>query len=165
MNKRFGRNQRRKMREQLAASQAEKISMGTELAMRGGALRAASSRIDELEQQLANAKIVIGRNHPSFPAERLELGFMPAPRDRFDVGTGPRDITTMAAMTITANRDVVFNEVHFRLAYGDQVSSAYAVSEHAMRTVPKEILCRAITEEMVHLVIDVYRNVKGGRHG
>lgn len=159
MSKRFGRNQRRKMREQLADEQAANISIRTQLAMQRGALDAGIQKMHMMEEQLANAKIVIGRNHPSFPAERLALGFMPAPRDRFNVGTGPRDITTMAAMTITANRDVVFNEVHFRLVHGDSVC-AYAVSEHAMRTTPEEILCRAITQELVAFTINEYRKTK-----
>lgn len=161
MSKRFGRNQRRRAREELAASQALAGELAVKSSFQEKSLNHAASRIRMLEQQLDNAKIVIGRHHPLFPAEQLDLGFMPAPRDRFDVGTGPRDITTMAAMSITANRDVVFNEVHFRLVHGDMVS-AYAVSEHAMRTVPEAILCDAITRELVDFTINEYRKAKSG---
>lgn len=161
MSKRFGRNQRRKLREQLASVEYKSDLLETKASMQERSLQKAADEVAFLRQQLDNAKIVIGRNHPAFPAETLALGFLPAPRDRFSAPTGPRDIATMATMSITANRDVVFNEVHFRLIHGDVVS-AYAVSEHAMRKVPEHILCEAITRELVGFTIQAYRKTRSG---
>lgn len=164
MSKRFGRNQRRKLREQLAAVEYEKGLLQTKATIQDGFLQKASKEISSLRQQLDNAKIVIGRNHPTFPPEKLALGFLPAPRDRFSARTGPFDLATMATMNITANRDVVFNQVHFKLVHGDVVS-AYAVSEHAMRNVPEHILCEAITRELVDFTIQAYRKARTGGAG
>lgn len=161
MSKRFGRNQRRRAREALAASQALAGELAVKSSFQESSLNAAASRIRLLEEQLDIAKRTIGRHHPAFPAQRLDMGFFPAPGDHFAFDAGPRDIATMAMMTITTNRNTAFNEVHFHLRHGE-FSAAYAISDNAMRNVPEGILCDAITKELVDYTISEYRKVKAG---
>lgn len=161
MSKRFGRNQRRRAREALAASQSLAGDLAVKSSFQENSLNAAASRIRQLEEQIDIAKLIIGRHHPAFPVKQLALGFFPAPGDHFSFDAGPRDIATMAMMTITTNRNTAFNEVHFHLSHGE-FSAAYAVSDNAMREVPEGILCDAITRELVDYTISEYRKVKAG---
>ena len=163
MSKRFGRNQRRRAREQIAALRDENGMLSVKASFQESSLHAAAIRVRMLEQQLSNAKIVIGRNHPAFPAERMNMGFMPAPGHRFQMHTGPSDIATMAMLSITTNRDVVFNEVHFRLTHGD-VQAGYALSECAIRRALRSeeetrLLCQRVTEELVQHTIGAFREL------
>ena len=162
MSKRFGRNQRRRAREQLAALEYENGLLLTQTAMQDGSLQKAAKEVQLLRQQLDNAKIVIGRNHPAFPPGQMDMGFMPAPGDRFSVSTGPRDIATAALMSVSTDRDTVFNEVHFILMHGDK-RAGYIVSERAMREAGAEergYLCNNIATLLVDHIIEAYQTAK-----
>lgn len=163
MSKRFGRNQRRKMREQLAAATEKSDRFEQAWRHQAGLLSHMHRENADLRTQLDNAKAVIGRYHPAFPPERVTLGYLPAPGERYRIPVGPGEMATLATMTITAGRDNVFNEVHFRLIHGDVVA-AYAVSETAMRNCEPSQLCEQITAELVAFTVKAYRKVTGGGH-
>lgn len=162
MSKRFGRNQRRRAREELAAAIADSNwhqSRASHLQNELWQVNLANTR---MRNELAAAKLVIGRHHPTFPAEDLDLGIFPEPEDTLRIPIGVGDITEAHAMRVTVNGDHARNECHFRLYYGGQ-QAGYVVSKLAMLNVDADFLCQRITRELVGYVIDEYRKVKGGR--
>lgn len=161
MSKRFGRKQRRRAREELAVAIADSNwhqSRASHLQNELWQVNLANTR---MRNDLAAAKEVIGRHHPAFPAEDLDLGFFPEPEDTLSIPTAPGDIASAHLMKITVNGDSVRNECHFRLYYGAQYAG-YVVSRNAMQNVDQDHLCQRITQEMVAYVIAEYRKVKGG---
>lgn len=154
MSKRFGRNQRRKMREELAAHEAENFRMGTALVMKGRDVRAANNRIAELEQQLNVAKACLGDKHPAFPAGKFDPGFKPQPEDPFMMNPycGQTDQATVMRFA-TPRRDDHKRAVHYVL-YAGKERVAYAISDHALQSVPRDVLAFSMTQELVELLLD-----------
>lgn len=162
MSKRFGRNQRRRAREELAAATADANwhqSRASHLQNELWQVNLANSR---MRSELEAAKLVIGRHHPTFPAEDLDLGIFPHPEDTLSIPTGTGDIALAHRMAFTVNGDSARNECHFKLYYGGY-AAGYVISRHAMLNVDADYLCQRITKEMVGHIIAAYRKVKGGR--
>ncbi|WP_214241185.1 hypothetical protein [Raoultella ornithinolytica] len=161
MSKRFGRNQRRRAREELAAATADlnwHQSRASHLQNELWQVNLANTR---MRNELAAAKEVIGRHHPSFPAEDLDLGFFPEPEYTLRIPVGIGDIAEAHAMIVTVNGNHARNECHFRLYYADQYAG-YVISHAAMQSVDADFLCHRITGELVSHVITAYRKAKGG---
>lgn len=162
MSKRFGRNQRRRAREELAAAVTDSEWHQSRASHLQNELWQATQINTRLRQELEGAKAAIGRHHPSFAPGALDLGFLPRPAQPLRVAPYRGSEATAYMMELTVDADNIKNECHFRLYYG-QIAAGYVVSENAMLNVDADFLCDRITREMTGLVVSEYRKVKGGR--
>lgn len=159
MSKRFGRNQRRKMREKLTAYESENFRMGTSLVLSGRDLKVAYRQIDTLERQLRTAKEFLGPNHPAFPAANFDPGYKPQPEDPFRLWDGNGCPTEATVMRFGAPRLMNNGDVHFMLHAGEG-RFGYAITTDMLRQikpVSRDALAWAITSELVNLLLDAMR--------
>lgn len=153
MSRRFGRNQRRKMREQLAAEQASAQWHESRANYFSDELFNAQRRYDQLENV---ARAWLGPNHPAFPAGKFDPGFTPMPEEPLWLLDRNRDPSLATVMRFgTPRLEEERRAVHYMLYAGDQ-RFGYALSEHILRTqnVPRDALARSITSELVQLLLD-----------
>lgn len=157
MSRRFGRNQRRKMREQLALLEYECGLLSTKASMQEGSLRKARKQTDELEQQLRVAKTFLGPNHPAFPAGGFDPGFKPQPEEPFCLpGDAGQALTATVMRFGRPRRDDYRAQVHFML-YAGAEQFGYAISDVALREHRPEAraaLAQMITASLVDLLLD-----------
>ncbi len=153
MSKRFGRNQKRKMREAI-----EK----TEQAYKWEHSRA-QHYADELyrsEQTIERIKRWLGPNHPAFPAGRFDPGFKPQPEDTFFLPRGPKPVPATVMRFGKPRPDEMHHAVHFML-YAGHERFGYAIAEHALQYAPAEELARTIMLELTPLLLDQMRKAAG----
>lgn len=157
MSKRFGRNQRRKMREQLALQDAimrEHARTAGELAIQLSRERASANKLGE---QLRVAKACLGQNHPAFPAGCFDPGFKPHPEDGLRIwGSDGQPCDAMVMRFARVTRDEYRRQVHIKL-YAGKECFGYALSEDALHRVPREELAEAMTRELVELLLNTMR--------
>lgn len=145
MGQRFGRNQRRRAREALAAMTAEAERMTLANSMNQGLLRQVSDDKAELLKVLASAREVLG-NHPALPPD--DMGNHPHPLGGdFDMpvqsrlGLGVMDyrpdeplvmkIARMHQLLARVNVDKLSGEIHCHVLL-DSGHAAYAISRDAL---------------------------------
>lgn len=156
MSKRFGRNQRRKLREQLASSEKlvrEHSRSSGEYAAR---LFAEQAKVRSLVQQLNVAKAILGPNHPAFPAGNFDPGWLPHPEEPLFLRDQYGDASLATVMRFgNPRRAPEHQAVHYML-YAGHKRFGYALSEHILRSkdAPREALAWAITNELVKLLLD-----------
>ncbi|WP_109217585.1 hypothetical protein [Klebsiella pneumoniae] len=153
MSRRFGRNQRRKMREQLAAAQASAQWHESRANYFSDELFNAQRRYDQLENV---ARAWLGPNHPAFPAGKFDPGFKPEPEDSLLLLDGNGHPVPATVMRFGTPR--LYEErraVHYML-YAGKERFGYAISEHMLRNrhVHRDALARSIADELVQLLLD-----------
>lgn len=145
MSKRFGRNQKRRLVQEL--EQYERIN--STLVQTAGVQ---ISEISRLESRLRAAEAVLGVYNPAFPPKRLEAlgphGRDPEYRVPFPGGGAAHP------MTITT-RDLIdhSSQVHAVLTYKHH-AWGYAISEQAMHSYPREVLAGHIADVFTNMVLD-----------
>lgn len=146
MSKRFGRNQKRRLVQELAQLQAvNKAHVDV-----AGVQISENSR---LRARLRDAETVLGVDNPAFPANRMEA-------------LGPTKFDPMATVTMRNGsyahpmamkldeRPLHHREqAHIILTYKHQ-RWGYAITEQALYLYPREVLARGIAEEFTHMVLD-----------
>lgn len=147
MSKRFGRNQRRRAREALEWEKSRASYLQNEL-------YAVQSRLGEVQRQLNVAKACLGDKHPAFPAGKFDAGFKPQPEDPFMMNPylGQKEKGTVMRFA-TPRRDDHSRDVHYVL-YAGKERVAYAISDHALQNVPRDVLAYRMTEQLVELLLD-----------
>ncbi|WP_313824066.1 hypothetical protein [Leclercia sp.] len=154
MSKRFGRNQRRRAREELAAATADSNWHQSRASHLQNELYATETRLGEIQRQLNVAKACLGDKHPAFPAGKFDAGFKPHPEDPFMMNPyrGQTDQATVMRFA-TPRRDDHKRAVHYVL-YAGKERVAYAISDHALQNVPRDVLAFSMTQELVELLLD-----------
>jgi hypothetical protein len=170
MSKRFGRNQRRKMREQ-----AENLSAA--LVREQGLLRHQSGVIARQREALDDVAATLGNYFAGLPAKTIEVERLlreirlPAPIPMAQLVYRPSEeieqvvrhaVHVLGCIAPEHVLDDLRGCMHVRVRtrYGD---AAYALSDMAARTAPREALIRQLSEE---LAIYIGRKVlppQGGR--
>lgn len=147
MSKRFGRNQRRRAREALEWANSRASYLQNELYV-------VHNRLGEVQRQLNVAKACLGDKHPAFPAGKFDPGFKPRPEDLFMVNPYPGQTDHATVMRFaTPRRDDHKRAVHYVL-YAGKERVAYAISDHALQTLPRDVLAYRMTEQLVELLLD-----------
>lgn len=147
MSRRYGRNQRRRAREELEWANSRASHLQNEL-------YAVHSRLGEVQRQLNVAKSCLGDKHPAFPAGKFDPGFKPQPEDPLMINPYPGQTDQATVMRFaTPRRDDHKRAVHYVL-YAGKERVGYAISHHALQTVPRDVLEFSITRELVELLID-----------
>lgn len=146
MSKRFGRNQKRRLVHELERLQAVN-STHIEVAC------TQISEIGRLRARLRDAEAVLGVDNPAFPANRMEaLGptkYDPYARVRMRNGSYAHPMTMNIQERPLDHRE----QAHVILTYKHH-RWGYAITEHALRLYPREVLARGIAEEFTHMVLD-----------
>lgn len=146
MSKRFGRNQKRRLVQELAQLQAVN---STHVEVAGTQI----SEIGRLQARLRAVELVLGVDNPAFPANRME-----APRPtRFDpmAEVMMRNGSRAHPMTMRLDERPLDHreQAHIILTYQHH-RWGYAITELALRLYPREVLARGIAEEFTHMVLD-----------
>ena len=158
MSKRFGRNQRRRAREEVA-------SWKEQSRLKAGYLLTAHRQADELraemrqlEQRLDDAKAVLGKDHPVFAAGGYQHHRNP-PALTFQHRLPTGQVANMVAFELEARPDDVKAQIHMHL-YAGRERVGYAISQHALRNIPEHVLVRRITEEIIFMALAEIRRAK-----
>lgn len=162
MSKRFGRNQRRRAREALAAAQETVKQLEFARRMDAALLADQSRTIDRLRSMISEIAYIVG-HHAVIAGEPtvLTYGFdgMRAAPDRGElvVGYGPSGqeapsfnaITaeTLRLLKFSAIRDELARHIHFRVSLADG-NIGYAISMRAIESMPADALERLLAVEI-----------------
>jgi hypothetical protein len=171
MARRFGRNRRRKMREQLAALD-QALQMDREL------LRYATQELGTARKIINDARRIAGRASILFPAETIEVDHDLHPGDKFrvatfepfrlqDFGAGAAQAEQIAQtqslpqLISSINLDKLRQHVHYHVEYADR-RVAYAVDERTLYLLPKDLRERGMTETIAaQLAVELLRGLPG----
>lgn len=168
MSKRFGRNQKRKLKNQIEECQNAK-------AMTDGLNRWLSERHHQDVEILQNVTRVLGDNHALLPPkiQASNENSTDAPSRftiaRFELpssmppGDGPITDSAiyhnvMNALSLVKRYDEVTNYTHVEFKYKDG-KVGYAISESALHQMPEDILIGMVSKEMAKMLV---HNLKNG---
>lgn len=168
MSRRFGRNQKRRMREELAAKQERVANLETGMAMDRGLLRDQSEKLSNLKEMMGEFAERVGRyaiaeGVPTmFDADWLmrkqsfgmsiEMGvpsfaYHGAMLDSYRVHD-----EVMRILDVEVVRNHMARNMHCRLQFdGHQIG--YAISDHALVGMTSDELARRITPEVVRMLM------------
>lgn len=166
MSRRFGRNQRRQARERIAA--LEKA-----IAMDRGLLAHVSERKRQLEQEISDAKRIVGRMSVLFEPEARHLdGPARSPVHMFTHSAvmdrslaffhNQSKTVPLPVMLSRMSRDGLDMAIHCKVAFGDG-QWGYAMSEEAVLATPEDVLVERITRELAMTIGQQLKAVKPGR--
>lgn len=169
MTRRYGRNQKRRARaaiEQLEQAVAsERTAHGNTISERG-----------MLRQEIADARAVLGDDHPVFRSPwRTEQSMYPVFQvevlDRRDraVFSGDRspNLETLKFERVHVLRsellqDTLDRQLHLRVLLGNEGTYGYALSWTALKTLPRQVLARRIALELAEMIV---RDLQGVGRG
>lgn len=175
MSKRFGRNQKRRMREALAAAQAtaDRLEYARELDQ--ALLRNQSSTISQLRDFIGDVGQMVGRasviaGEPPFLTNGFD-GMQFAPVDRSqgyvpEAGDSPPTLEEfqyeiLRLLSIEAIRDKFSKTIHFRVGLSDK-EAAYGISESALAMMPTEALKNRMAHEIAGQIAEfLVKQIKG----
>lgn len=166
MSKRFGRNQRRQARERIAALEQA-------VARDGRLLAHVSERKRQLEQEINDAKRIVGRMSALFEPEARRLDG-PA-RSEMHMFTHSSVVDdgraffhnqsktfSLPVMLSMVSRDVFDMAIHCKVTFDDG-RWGYAISEEAILATPEDVLVERITRELAMTIGQQLKEVKPGR--
>lgn len=158
MSKRFGRNQKRRMREAL---------LSAELAHQISAYQASQrkQRISELEKMLWNIERLLQKNSVAFPAKSIESENINAERIAVDnIQTIPIrralfaqispiyiQYEFMAIMKAIARKNPLDLGVHCFVTF-DDMRWGYAINQRAIKSMPQDLLAKQVASSMAPLI-------------
>lgn len=153
MSRRYGRNQKRKAREQIAELQHESNRWHDAYYLNVPMLE---SELRKNRDALASITDVLGPNFVGLPAK--ELAMQVEARFRLFTDCGPEHMHLVEIAMRTANNEHPQKQIHcrVRLANGE---SAYSLSESALDKLTEDQLVSLIAPEIArHLVREVRKN-------
>ncbi len=157
MSRRFGRNQRRRLREELAAAQTAKDRFETAWHREAGLLRHVSDKRQEAEERLLEIYEMLPALCMLAPPKRREVQSLDTPfyavappRGRPDLGdTVP--IVALHAVSAAVDEDLLRHSLHATLTCkGEKV--AYAVTEEALYGMGEQQLVRLVERQIAPLL-------------
>lgn len=166
MSRRFGRNQRRQARERIAALEQA-------VAMDRGLLAHVSERKRQLEQEISEAKRIVGRMSVLFEPETKRLdGPARSPMHLFTHSAVVKEAQAffhdrsktvpLPVMLSRMNKDSLDMAVHCKVLFGDG-QWGYAMSEEAVLATPEDVLVERIARELAMTIGQQLAQVKPGR--
>lgn len=179
MSKRFGRNQKRRMREEIADLNSEKKSISARAKEYLDDRNQAMGQLRDMQRMLEEIAGMVGRkslaagNPTKFEANWLKTGKknfrLPAPifaQTNYCYG-GPsrQEMAVMAhdeimrLLEVEAIRDPISRAMHVRVTF-DDIAMGYAISDSALHAMPEEVLGEKMVNELFPLVVDAIRELK-----
>lgn len=176
MSRRFGRNQRRRAREEIARLAQESALLAEQsqasaklvanLAKSDNMHRELASYLrrknDDLREQIATVEQVLGKNFVALEAETMEVGLSEFESNcecmRFHVEQG-------VSFRVDAALDLARRAMHVRLRCGDKGEFAYVLNQHAIASLSRENLIHVLQEnvarDLVPAVVEKLKGVRG----
>ena len=151
MGKRFGRNQRRRAREQIAQLTADSSRWQEAHARESGLLRHVSKKLRAMENQMADLTEALGVHYVGLTAREIVMKANELARDSFRMLTPSGAVAAMDLMRVDSNHDER-SQMHCRVRLGPS-TVAYAVSAQALRYTPATYLARTMAIEMAHALL------------
>lgn len=166
MSRRFGRNQRRQARERIAALEQA-------VAMDRGLLAHVSERKRQLEQEISDAKRIVGRMSVLFEPESKHLdGPARSPMHMFTHSAVVDDgraffhnqskTVPLPVMLSMVKKDGLDMAVHCKVLFGDG-QWGYAMSDEAVLATPEDVLVERIARELAITIGQQLQEAKPGR--
>jgi hypothetical protein len=171
VSRRFGRNQRRRAREEIAARDLRLAQLDSGLAMTNGLLRNSTEEKQLLREQLAKianrlGRYAVGAGLPvpfQFPHLRRQREFYmgvihPMPLSPLDLTNSAVDTCCkisreiMRILDVEVVRDHMSRDLHCRLFF-DGHMIGYALSDHAIQRMTSEELTEKIAPEITYLLV------------
>lgn len=155
MSKRFGRQQKRNLRKQIA-------ELETSLALNKAAYRYASSTIDEMRDNFSILERVLGPYFVGIPPKQVYASevqetynipiMVEPPKYRRWLGSDQRDLVYKVSRLKTTMVEADYNDmigcVHIRLT-GPAGTCSYAATTNALRMVPRDVFIERLSREIV----------------
>lgn len=163
MSRRYGRNQKRRARAEIAKLEQKAANLQTGMEMDRALIRHQSQKIEEHREQLNFVASILGTNFIGLkPAlwkfsDKHRLDYFRCP-----VAGGDVMMHTMRTGITDGNGRPDYM-VHFHVELAGETGS-YAISECALRDGPEDYIVRRISDEMSRLLMDELRK-KFGRSG
>lgn len=182
MSRRFGRNQKRRMREEIAQAQRQAETSLVSSLHAANMRREAENRTRELQEYMDEFAQTVGRyalaaGEPTrFDADWLQTGqknfrmMVPLPPmyvfSQFDRNERkpmlPRDMAVeiMRLLEVEAIHSEASRDMHCMVSF-DDIQIGYAISDHALRIIPEPVLVEKIAREMKPLLAEAIHKLKG----
>lgn len=170
MSKRYGRNQRRRHRAEIASAQSMIASLVNSRAMDQGLLQNQSWKLSDLRDQLCDIAQEVGRQSALVGVET----FLGGGYDGMRITPVPLSLTNPIAsspsayekltfevlrlLNVEAVRDRMRGHLHFHVELAGK-GVTYGISESAIRDLTPEFLERRLAPEIAKLLV---RQLKGG---
>lgn len=174
MSKRFGRNQKRRMREQLVQQQAQISNLETARALDAGLLRYQRRKVEDYVQIIQDVRETLGDNHIALPPD---VGQMVVPDDQTAFQVPLRqplqmydyaaDIGAMSTKALSEYLHVLLVKSAVR-DFGHHVivgadlagkKSRYAISDDGLRNIRRDRLELILAENIARHLVDQLKEV------
>lgn len=169
MSKRFGRNQRRRARERIAALETRNSNLEQAHVLDRELSASLGAKLREAQDEIKRAKAILGRYCVAFMPEhrQIETGFAPfirqAPQPRpFSIGSmsGPESdalTLTFQAMELDViaarmNDDPIRHEMHYGVTFRDG-AYGYAVTKHALMLMDRGDAVRLVSDSLAQSLV------------
>lgn len=179
MSRRFGRNQRRRAREQVAALEQTNRKLDFSASLHQMLATERAKRLVELEQIIADARRILGPFHVALPIENYEVDG--EPRDFVEVLVPPAmnmaphqdgEAPAMKVCTqvvlhvlgLTVVEDMVADLRHARVYFAGNVSR-YAITRRAMAETPRDVLFDRTARHLAHDLAREFGREEKTRYG
>lgn len=156
MSRRFGRNQRRRLREELAKATTDKERYQAAWQRESGLLQHMREKNERALDTLQEIYEMVSRFSVMAPPEHVEvqnpkLGMAYLPDITPDFLTSDQDtfrVITLHAVQAAVREDRLRHALHATLSYNGE-GVAYAISEEAILNAPESVIRRRIEREIV----------------
>lgn len=148
MGNRYGRNQRRRAREQIALLQAESSKWH-------GAYRLEADSRCAMESQMADLAVALGVHYVGFPVREIVMKANDLAHDSFRLMAPSGAAEAMKVMRVDSHHDER-SQMHVRVRLGPSIV-AYAISERALLRTPSTYLARTIADELARALLAEFR--------
>lgn len=157
MARRFGRNQKRKLRAAIASANVSNIGLRTNLEL--------------LREEVYSAKRILSQNSVAFEASNMEVHTeelgrliklpsvsLPQTYEDFESFSTFKDIP-LNVLAAKARKDFQQNALHVRVTLKDKVIG-YALSDEALYSTPRKVLIQRMSEEIATMLVNELKIVK-----
>lgn len=178
MSKRFGRNQKRHMREQIAQSTAAagaalKLANASQKSEQDLYCKLRQERferrdfIDDLARLIGDAAVIVG--HPALSEYQYRDYDRAVPYKAMDISPFDESVGFFDAARVEILRVLEFRplrnhlsqQMHFHFDLSGK-TAGYAISEHALRTLPRRFVEERMAKEIArHLTDEIFGVSKG----
>lgn len=169
MSRRFGRNRRRRAREQIAALQTRNANLESAHVLDRELCASLGAKLREAQDEIRRAKRILGRYCVAFMPEhrQIETGFSPyipqAPLPRpfaFDsITSSEADGLTLAFQSIELDviaarmhDDPIRHEMHYGVTFRDG-SHGYALTRHALLLMDRHDAVRLVSDSLARSLV------------
>lgn len=162
MSKRFGRNQKRQMRHELADAKSQSVLLNSALERNRGLLAYQAQTIQDLENALLDAKEIAGNMSVLFPAEEIRFPGKPRANLNVSLDANSKLLSNMGTdMYLTVQRlhvmlaelrlDHLRNSTHVTVKFGEEMWG-YGISEEAIINTPTKLLVERIAKTLAKTI-------------